>query len=240
MSVLAVQSVHAVAQQPAAGTPAPSATPAQAPQNAAGAGSAWKPEVKEGANQSGVTLDPIQVEAVKKVDAYFNALQTMQGRFVQTTTTDNKQSRGKFYVKKPGLFRFNYAPPSKLVILSDGSQLAIEDHDLKQSDKYPIDSTPFRLLLRKDVNIVRDARITDLQVSDDIVVLSIIDKGGDSSGAIKLIFVQKPTFELKEWVISDAQGVDTRIEISEIDHKLPIESAIFVPTTFGVKPTTGN
>jgi outer membrane lipoprotein-sorting protein len=231
------------APQGAAPQAAPGAKPAQpAPSNAIGAGSAWKAETKDTANQSGVTLDIGQLDAVKKVDDYFNALITMQGRFVQTTSSDKKQTRGKFYVKKPGLFRFTYAPPSKLVILSDGNNLAIEDHDLKQVDKYPIDSTPFRLLLRKDVNIVRDAHIMDLQVADDLVILTIIDKGGDSSGAIKLFFVQKPLFELKEWVITDAQGVETRIEVGELDKTLPIDNKLFQSATFPGLPgvTTGN
>ncbi len=223
--------------QPPGAAAAPA--PAPAPQNAAGVGSAWKADVKDTANQSGLTLDLTQIEAIKKVDDYFNEMQTMQGRFIQTTSADKKQTRGKFYVKKPGLFRFDYAPPSKLVILSDGSNLAIEDHDLKQVDRYPIDSTPFRLLLRKDVNLIRDARIMELQVADDLVILTIIDKAGDSSGAIKLFFVQKPAFELKEWVITDAQGVETRIEVAELEKAKPIDSKKFVATSFGVQPTTG-
>lgn len=227
---------------PSAAPKAPAGAAAGVPaQNAIGVGSPWKAESKETANQSGATLDPVQADAIRKVDAYFNALQTMQGRFAQTTSADKKQQRGKFFVKKPGLFRFTYAPPSKLVILSDGNTLAIEDHDLKQSDKYPIDSTPFRLLLRNDVNIIRDARITELQVAEDLVVLSIIDKAGDSSGAIRLFFVQKPAFELKEWVITDAQGVETRIEVGELDKVLPIDNKVFQFTVFPVSanPATG-
>jgi outer membrane lipoprotein-sorting protein len=249
ITAFALHAVPASAQQPAAkpaapaapapGAPAPQAPAAKTPQNAAGVGSAWKADVKETPNQAGVTLEPAQLEAIKKVDVYFNELQTMQGRFTQTTSADKKQTRGKFYVKKPGLFRFAYAPPSKLVILSDGNTLSIEDHDLKQVDKYPIDSTPFRLLLRKDVNIARDARILDLQIADDLVVLSIIDKGGDSSGAIKLFFAQKPAFELKEWVITDAQGVETRIEVAELDKVQPIDNKQFQPVSFGALPSTG-
>lgn len=238
VSTAAAQQPSGAQQPPGAKTAPPAAAAQPAPQNAAGVGSAWKAEIKDGA-QSGVTLDPGQLEAIKRIDGYFNELATMQGRFVQTTSADKKQSRGKFYVKKPGLFRFDYAPPSKLVILSDGSNLAIEDHDLKQVDRYPIDSTPFRLLLRKDVNLMRDARITDLQAAEDIVIISIIDKAGDSSGAIKLFFVQKPVFELKEWVITDAQGVETRIEVAEIDKGKPIDSKKFESTSFGVQPTTG-
>jgi outer membrane lipoprotein-sorting protein len=227
-----------LAQQPAQ-VPKP-AQPAAPPSNAAGVGSAWTADTKDTAHQSGQTLDQAQIDAIKKVDGYFNDLKSMQGRFIQTTSADKKQTRGKFFVKKPGLFRFAYAPPSKLVILSDGNMLAIEDHDLKQIDKYPLDSTPFRLLLRKDVNLVRDARITDLQVAEDLMIVSIIDKGGDSSGAIKLFFAQKPAFELKEWVITDAQGVETRIEVADLDKTQPIDAKLFEPTLFGPAVTTGN
>lgn len=226
------------AQQPPAASGQPTRT-APPQQNAVGGGAGWKAEITPSTNQAGVTVDPAQLEAVGKVDSYFNALQQMQGRFIQTTSADKKQSRGKFYVKKPGLFRFDYAPPSKLVILSDGKMLSIEDHDLKQVDRYPIDSTPFRLLLRKDVNLLRDARIMDLQSAEDILILTIIDKEGDSSGAIKLFFVQKPTFELKEWVISDAQGVETRIEVAELDKTQAVDNKRFETTVFGPQPTTG-
>jgi outer membrane lipoprotein-sorting protein len=238
-ALLWLGAVPAGAQQPAQPPAAQKGDAAKgAPSNAAGIGSAWKAEVKESANTAGTTLDPKQLEAVKRIDTYFNDLHDMQGRFLQTTS-DKKQTKGRFYVKRPGKFRFDYAPPSRLVILSDGNMLSIEDHDIKTQDKYPIESTPFRILLRKDVNIVRDARILDMQEADDLLIVSLLDKGGDSAGAIKLFFVKQPAFELKEWVVTDAQGVETRIEIGELDRTQQIDPKRFQSAVMGLPGFTG-
>ena len=77
------------------------------------------------------------------------------------TSADNKRMKGKFYVKRPGRFRFDYARPSRQIVVSDGHYLAIQDLDLNNEDRVALDETPFRLLLRTDVDLVRDARIME-------------------------------------------------------------------------------
>ena len=88
----------------------------------------------------GMTLDPKQTELVRVVSGYFNELQNLRGNFVQTTA-DNKRLRGKFFVKRPGRLRFEYNQPSKLLIVADGQQLAIQDLDLNTDDRLALDQT---------------------------------------------------------------------------------------------------
>ncbi len=57
--------------------------------------------------------------------------------------------KGKFLLKRPGRFRFDYSLPSKQIIISDGEYLAIQDLDLNNEDRVALDQTPFRLLLRQ-------------------------------------------------------------------------------------------
>src|SRR5262245_38996383 len=64
-----------------------------------------------------IRLDAKQTEAVQRVSAYFNTLKQMKGIFVQTDP-DKKRTRGRFYVQKPGKFRFDYAPPSRKIMAS--------------------------------------------------------------------------------------------------------------------------
>ncbi|HEX2842465.1 outer membrane lipoprotein carrier protein LolA [Hyphomicrobium sp.] len=214
------------------GTPAPEAkaedpkAPA-APDNGAaavGQGSGWNAEVATPGG--GIVLSDAQVEIVKKVNAYFNALGDMKGTFVQTTA-DNKRMKGKFMVKRPGRFRFDYALPSKQIIISDGEYLAIQDLDLNNEDRVSLDQTPFRLLLRKDVDLVRDAKIVEVQESDDQLVLALSDKSPDAPGKIKLLLGTKPEIELKEWVTTDAQGLDTRVEVSQLSKGEPLDAKLF-------------
>lgn len=209
---------------PAQTQPAPQAQPAPpaaAKSGAAGAG--WTANV---AGDFAAVLDPRQVEAVNKVTAYFNALSNLRGTFVQTNA-ENKRQRGRFYVKRPGRFRFDYALPSKQVIISDGHILAIQDHDLGNEDATELDNTPFRLLLRKDVDLVRDARIIDAIEDGDQIIVTLRDKSPDAPGQIRLTLLKKPTLELKEWITTDAQGLDTKLEVGDLNRTDDIDAKLF-------------
>ncbi|MDX2156421.1 MAG: outer-membrane lipoprotein carrier protein LolA [Hyphomicrobiaceae bacterium] len=181
---------------------------------------------------AGITLDARQMEVVQKVNAYFNALENMKGQFLQTTS-DNKRMKGRLYMKKPGRVRFDYALPSKQLVISDGQQIAIIDSDIGTDDRVMVDQTPFRVLLRKDVDLIRDARILEVQEADDLIILALQDKSKDASGRIRLFMATKPEIELKEWVTTDAQGLDTRVEVSSIDRKDTVDAGMFkmpIPT----------
>lgn len=188
-------------------------------------GTAWSAEVAPGGT-SGIALDAAQTEIVNKVGNYFSTLDTLQGRFVQTGA-DGKVMKGKFVMKRPGRFRFDYARPSLQVIISDGKYLAIQDHDLNNEDRVELDQTPFRLLLRKEVDLIRDARIVEVQDAGDTITLGLQDKSPDTPGRIRLVFSTKPAFELKEWLTKDAQGLDTRVEVGELEKGAAVDDKLF-------------
>jgi len=186
----------------------------------------WSQEVAPANGTTGIALDEKQTEVIKKVSGYFGKLENLKGAFVQTGA-DKKRMRGKFYVKRPGRFRFDYALPSKQVIVSDGEYLAVQDLDINTEDRVALDQTAFRLLLRKDVDLIRDARISEVQIADDLVVVKLQDKSPDAPGNIKLFFSLKPEMELKEWVTTDAQGLDTRIEVSDLNKTDQLDAEMF-------------
>ena len=114
-------------------------------------GAGWEAAV-EAAQAATPLIGEAQTKAVERINAYFNNITNLQGSFEQVDAT-NKRSTGRFYVQRPGKIRFDYAPPSGLRIVADGSSLAIEDSDLRTVEKYPIQSTPFRLLLSDSVDL---------------------------------------------------------------------------------------
>ncbi len=177
-------------------------------------GASWEAAV-EATDAPTPLIGEEQAEAVQRINAYFNAIINLQGRFEQTDP-NNKHSTGRFYVQRPGKIRFDYAPPSALRIVADGYSLAIEDSDLKTVEKYPIKSTPFRLLLADDVDLGRDARIVGVEREEGGLAISLEDRGGDAAGRIKLSFETDPDLELKEWMITDAQGLSTRVTVNNM------------------------
>ena len=226
--VLAVATVALTCALPMANSIAEDAKPKD-PGNAVGAGGNWQANVDAGktAPNAAVKLDGKQMEAVKAVDAYFNGIGDLRGKFLQTDA-EQQQQHGDFYIKRPGKFRFVYGAPSKLVILSDGETLSFEDYDLKHADRYPLDSTPFRLLLGKDVNVMRDADIKELTLTDDLMTITMQDKSPDSQGQIQLFFLKSGAqIELKEWVITGPQGDNTRVEVAELARDKPVDPNFF-------------
>jgi outer membrane lipoprotein-sorting protein len=198
------------------------------PPNPMGPHGTWTHSVSKDATVAGVEFDKRQLALIQKVSLYFNQMSDLKGAFVQTSA-DNKRAHGKFYVKRPGRFRFDYGPPSRVVILSDGEYLAIQDHDLKTDDRIALAQTPFRVLMRRDVDLLRDAHILEVQDVSDVIVLLLEDKNPDNPGRIKLYLGKKPDLELKEWVTTDNQGLETRIELSEVTRVDNLDAGMFKP-----------
>ena len=184
------------------------------PSSAMDEGAAWEAVVESAASPTPLIGDK-QAQAVTRINAYFNGITNLQGRFEQVDP-NNKRSSGRFYVQRPGKIRFDYAPPSALRIVADGSFLAIEDSSLKTVEKYPIKSTPFRLLLAATVDLGRDARIVGVESQQGSLAISLEDKSGDAAGRIKLMFDANPDLKLKQWQITDAQGLTTSVTVADV------------------------
>lgn len=214
--------------------PAPGQTPQQAaPQQPDGGAVTAQPT-----DPQQPALDEASLAFVLQVNKFFNDIIHLEGSFVQVAP-DQAKSKGKFYVRRPGRLRFDYALPSKLRIVADGRYLSIEDHDLLTVDKYPLESTPFRMLLAQEVDLLRDANIVELRNHDDLYAITLEDKTGESPGRLQLFFRmsgETGELELQEWIITDPQGLDTRIQLAdlvrgkEVDTDFFDSSAVAFPT----------
>ena len=203
--------------------------PGELNQGAADEGAGWDAAV-EAAPAATPLIGEQQDAAVQRINDYFNNLNSIQGNFEQVDS-NNKRTTGRFYVQRPGKLRFDYAPPSTLRLVADGHFLAIEDSSLKTVEKYPIESTPFRLLLGEGVDLGRDSRIVGVEGDDGSLAIALEDKGGKATGQIKLYFDTAPQMKLRQWVITDAQGLATTVTISDIAPGRKVAADFFNSTT---------
>lgn len=181
--------------------------------------SGWSASVAEGLEERG--LNEQQRQLVIDINAYLNQLTDLKGRFLQVNPDDGQQ-KGKFYLKRPGRIRFDYSPPSLQKVISDGEYLSIEDRDIDTVDRYPLENTPFRILLAKDVNIVRDAIIKGVVETDQQATIAMVDRKGQALGQIEITFDKDPELQLREWKVIDAQGRTTHVILSNmvVDEKI--------------------
>ena len=58
-------------------------------------------------------------------------------------------------------------------------------------------------------------------------MITLAGQGRERAGAAPLFLSTKPDLELKAWVAKDAQGVETRIEVSDLAKGVELDAEIF-------------
>src|SRR3546814_14430872 len=82
-------------------------------------------------------LSPDDVAAVARVERYLHDIQTLQGRFVQGSS-NGAYAEGDIYLDRPGHLRFDYDPPSPVLIIAHGLSLLYSDAALKEATFLPL------------------------------------------------------------------------------------------------------
>jgi len=159
-----------------------------------------------------LTADELKV--VDRVNDYLNSFQNMKGYFVQTGPS-GRYTSGRFFLSRPGRVRFEYEPPSPLMIVADGTWVSIENRKLKTSEHYPLSATPLKIILAENIDLLNDSDVTSAFQDENLVTLTLRDKGSTDSSQITLVF-QSEDMALKEWIVVDGQGLQTRISVSEL------------------------
>ncbi len=155
--------------------------------------------------------------ALDQVNSYFNGIDQLTAYFVQKNP-NGQQVEGTLAVKRPGILRFAYAPPSALEIVSDGRSVAIRDKKLGTNDVYPVGQTPLKFLLQENVDLGRDTKVRDVQVGRDGLVTVRFDDSATFGGTsrITLRFDARAN-ALRQWSIVDSQGYETSVSLSNLN-----------------------
>ncbi|MEZ5958481.1 MAG: outer membrane lipoprotein carrier protein LolA [Hyphomonadaceae bacterium] len=166
-----------------------------------------------------------RAEGLAQANRALNAVQRLQGRFIQTSPGGGRAS-GMFYLQRPGRLRFEYDPPATLLIVADGSVVAMRDTELRTTERTPIRSTPLNIILGQTINLERDARVLRVSRSGPWLMITARDRSGQTDGQITLQFFG-PNAELRSWDVIDATGARTRITLSDITQPESLDRSLF-------------
>lgn len=155
--------------------------------------------------------------ALERVNAYFNGIDQMSAYFVQNTS-NGQRAEGTLSVKRPGQLHFAYAPPSTLEVVSDGRSVAVRDKKLGTNDVYSVRQTPLKFLLQEQVDLAKDTKIRDVQVSPDGIVTVLFEDSATLGGTSKITLrFDARANALKQWTVLDAQGYETTVVLSGLN-----------------------
>jgi len=153
--------------------------------------------------------------ALAAISEKFSGIRTMNGEFVQFGPS-GERTQGKFYIARPGKVRFQYDPPTPVSVIADGDSVLIHDRKLQTYDLVPLSKTPLRFLLDSDLDLTRFELVRSVQVEPDLIQVVIVDNSRFAGGRLTLFF-DKESYELRQWTVTDQQGLDTSVAIYNVE-----------------------
>jgi len=165
---------------------------------------------------------------IAKATAYLQALGGAEGRFEQTDAR-GRTVQGKWYLQRPGKIRFEYDPPSSLLVVSNGRQINTWDPRLESFNSYPLSETPLSLFLDKTIRFDQGVIITEVTSGTAGFTLTARSRNKTMGGSVKLYFDESGggPLTLRQWTIIDAQGQDTTVHLLSLSESHP-EAGLFV------------
>ncbi len=164
--------------------------------------------------------------ALTQLNDYLNEIRNLSGEFTQTSPR-GQVANGIFYIAKPGKMRFEYAPPSPLLVVSDGNWVTVKNTQRKSDDQYPLSTTPLKLVLSDQVNLFEQAVILNVEHTETLSAITMQEKDQLVAGQLTMVF-DRANNELVQWIIVDGKGQRTSVELSNIDKTAEPSPKLFV------------
>ena len=131
-------------------------------------------------------LRGIAGEGEQLLERFLSQTRTLSAAFQQTLRADDgfvmQQSEGRFYLARPGKFRWDYEKPYQQQIVSDGDRVYIYDVDLQQvtvqKQDAALSNTPMALMQDK-ATLSDTYNVQELDSRDGVYRLKLTSKKGD-------------------------------------------------------------
>lgn len=175
-----------------------------------------------------IVLNEEQRASLERINAFINSFQTLRGDFVQIS--DKGQSvRGVLMLSKPGKIRFDYAPPSPLLIVSDGKWLTIKNKIKERGDQVPLRATPLRLIVAPTIDLFAETTVLSVDEADGLTSVALADKKDALGGHIVLVY-DNVQDTLQQWIIVDGKGRRTTVQFANLEKDVVLNQKLFLET----------
>jgi len=122
--------------------------------------------------------------------------------------------------------RFDYDDPVPLVLVSDGTTVALQDSELETTDRIPLASTPLSLLLSDKLDFEKEAEVIDVRRTGDRTNITLRDKTGETEGTLTVVLAGASN-SLEGWRTVDANGGSTSVMLKDIETGAKLNPRLF-------------
>jgi outer membrane lipoprotein-sorting protein len=164
-----------------------------------------------GSTQPNVQVTPQDRTDLARIEAYLDGLRTLKARFLQVAP-NGAISQGTAWLERPGRMRFQYDPPSPLLLVAGHGLVVFHDKSLNQTSNFFLSQTPLGILLADHVRLQGDVTVTGLQHLPGQIQVSLVRTASPGDGTLTLVFAESP-LSLRQWTVLDAQRQETRVTL---------------------------
>ncbi|WP_073955074.1 outer membrane lipoprotein carrier protein LolA [Thalassospira sp. TSL5-1] len=172
-----------------------------------------------------IKLTSEQQKDVSRIEDYMNGITTLKADFVQISS-DGGAAKGEVYMQRPGKMRFEYAPPSQILLVATGHDFIYYDKEINAPTYFNIDETPAGLILADKVSLSRDVQIIDFRRTAETIRIKLIRKSDPGAGNVTLVFQDNP-LQLRQWVVEDATGIETTVTLYNTQEGMKLDPELF-------------
>ena len=163
---------------------------------------------------------------IKRIETYLNNIKTLRAKFLQVSS-NNTFATGTVLLQRPGKIRFEYDPPSPMMMIADGLFLYVIDKELEEASNLWLGNTPIGFLLDEEIKLSGDIKIIKFSRRANVLLASLVRSEDADAGKITLIFSDKP-IELRKWVVTDVKGIKTTVTLDNMRQGLKFNPKLFV------------
>jgi outer membrane lipoprotein-sorting protein len=172
------------------------------------------------------TLTPQDNADLQRIASYLTSIRTMYAKFQQASAGPASGITGQLWMARPGRMRFEYDPPSPILLLADTFYVYYVDKQLVQMSKVGLKSTPAWLLLRDPITF-NDLIVTRFERGANTLRVSVVDKAEPDSGSLTMVFSDNPLM-LRQWSIVDQQRKTTTVSLFDERFGVALDPKLFV------------
>jgi outer membrane lipoprotein-sorting protein len=177
------------------------------------------------ASPAAVALTPQDNADLQRIAAYLGGIRTMYTKFRQVASGGGVAT-GQLWMARPGRMRFEYDPPSPILLLADMFYVYYVDKELVQMSKVGLKSTPAWLLLRDPITFT-DLIVTRFERGANTLRLTVVEKTEPDNGSLTMVFSDNP-FALQQWSIVDQQRKTTTVSLYDERFGMALDPKLFV------------
>jgi outer membrane lipoprotein-sorting protein len=162
---------------------------------------------------------------LQRIAMYLNSIGTMTARFHQYAANGGT-AEGWLWMERPGRMRFQYDPPTPILLIADRFYVYYIDTKLDEVSKVGLKFTPAWFLLRVPISFA-DLTVTRFERGDNLLRVTVVDPKAPDNGSLAMTFADRP-LALRQWTIVDQQQHVTTVSLSQEQFGMALDPNLFV------------